>query len=36
MGNIGVNSFQYWKRYQAGGNTYDASVENFFYMAIWN
>lgn len=31
----GANSFQYWKRYQSGGSTNDASVENFFYMAIW-
>ena len=35
MNVTGANSFQYWKQYQAGGTTNDATVEDFFYMAIW-
>ena len=35
MNVTGPNTIIYRKLYQAGGSTFDASVENFFYMAIW-
>jgi hypothetical protein len=35
MNVTGFNSFQYQKRYQAGGVTNDATLEDFYYMAVW-